>query len=48
MCDPNRDRSTDGYKVTVLATACATVNPESERVALTYLEAVVGARIETS
>ncbi len=35
-----------GYKVTVLAAACATVNPESEHVALTYLESVVGARIE--
>ena len=35
-----------GYKVTVLAAACATVNPESERVALAYLESVVGARIE--
>jgi nicotinamidase-related amidase len=35
-----------GFKVTVLADACATVDERIERVALEYLENVVGARIE--
>jgi len=32
--------------VTVLADACATVDEDVERIALDYLEKVVGARIE--
>ncbi|HEY6836858.1 MAG TPA: isochorismatase family cysteine hydrolase [Gaiellaceae bacterium] len=35
-----------GFKVTVLADACATVDERVEQVALDYLEAVAGARIE--
>ena len=35
-----------GFKVSVLADACATVDERMERVALEYLEAVVGVRIE--
>ncbi len=35
-----------GYKVTVLAGCCATLDPELERIALRYLERVVGARVE--
>ena len=35
-----------GFKVTVLADCCATLDPELEEVALTYLERVVGARVE--
>ena len=35
-----------GFKVTVLADACATVDERIEQVALDYLENVVGARIE--
>jgi nicotinamidase-related amidase len=35
-----------GFKITVLADACATVDERTERVALEYLEDVVGARIE--
>jgi nicotinamidase-related amidase len=35
-----------GFKVTVLADCCATVDPELERISLRYLEAVVGARVE--
>jgi nicotinamidase-related amidase len=35
-----------GFKVSVLAEACATVDEPLERVALEYLEAVAGARIE--
>ena len=35
-----------GFKVSVLADACATVDERVEQVALEYLEAVVGARIE--
>jgi nicotinamidase-related amidase len=35
-----------GFKVTVLADACATVDIRIEQVALDYLENVVGARIE--
>ena len=37
-----------GFKVTVLADACATVDERIEQVALEYLETVVGARIERS
>jgi nicotinamidase-related amidase len=37
-----------GFKVTVLADACATVDERMEQVALDYLENVVGARIERS
>jgi nicotinamidase-related amidase len=35
-----------GFKVSVLADACATVDSELERVALAYLEAVAGVLIE--
>ena len=35
-----------GFKVTVLAKACATVDERVEQVALEYLETVAGARIE--
>jgi nicotinamidase-related amidase len=35
-----------GFKVSVLATACATVDERIERVALEYLEQVSGARVE--
>ena len=35
-----------GFKVTVLADACATVDEQVEQIALNYLETVVGARIE--
>jgi nicotinamidase-related amidase len=35
-----------GFKVTVLADACACVNEQQERVALEYLRAVVGVRIQ--
>ena len=35
-----------GLKVTVLANCCATLDPELEKVALRYLDQVVGARIE--
>jgi nicotinamidase-related amidase len=35
-----------GLKVTILADACATVDPELEAVALTYAERVAGARVE--
>ena len=37
-----------GFKVTVLADVCATVDEQIERIALEYLEAVAGARIERS
>jgi nicotinamidase-related amidase len=36
-----------GYKVTVLADACACVDERLEAIALEYLAAVVGARVET-
>jgi nicotinamidase-related amidase len=35
-----------GFKVSILAPACACVDELDERVALAYLERVVGARIE--
>ena len=34
-----------GHQVTVLADACATIDPELERVALRYLVDVVGVRL---
>jgi nicotinamidase-related amidase len=37
-----------GYKVTVLADACAYVDADDERIALAYLERVAGARIARS
>ena len=37
-----------GFKISVLADACATVDERIEKVALDYLETVVGARIERS
>jgi nicotinamidase-related amidase len=36
-----------GFKITVLAGACATVDERLEQVALDYLESVVGVRIES-
>jgi nicotinamidase-related amidase len=36
-----------GFKVTVLADACACVDPEDERIALAYLERVAGVFVET-
>jgi nicotinamidase/pyrazinamidase len=39
------DAREKGFKVTVLAEACATNDPRLERVALEYLEEVVGARV---
>jgi nicotinamidase-related amidase len=35
-----------GFKVTVLAAACSTTDADLEEIALTYLERVVGARVE--
>ena len=35
-----------GYKVSILAGACATTDPELERLAFEYAERVVGARVE--
>jgi nicotinamidase-related amidase len=35
-----------GFKVTILAGACATTDPELERLAFEYAERVVGARVE--
>jgi nicotinamidase-related amidase len=35
-----------GFKVTVLASACATIDEQVERVALEYLETVAGAFVE--
>jgi nicotinamidase-related amidase len=35
----------EGLKVTVVPAACATVDPELERIALAYLERVVGVRL---
>jgi nicotinamidase/pyrazinamidase len=35
-----------GLKVTILASACATVDPDDEAIALEYAERVVGARVE--
>jgi len=42
------DAREHGLKVSVLADACATVDERLERVALDYLEAVAGVRIERS
>ena len=35
-----------GFKVSILAGACATTEPELERLAFEYAERVVGARVE--
>jgi nicotinamidase-related amidase len=35
-----------GFKISVLADACATVDERVEKIALDYLESVVGVRIE--
>jgi nicotinamidase-related amidase len=35
-----------GLKVTILASACASVDPDDEAIALEYAERVVGARVE--
>ena len=35
----------EGYKVTVVPPACATIHPELESIALAYLERVVGVRL---
>jgi hypothetical protein len=35
----------EGYKVTGVPSACATVHPELERIALAYIERVVGVRL---
>jgi nicotinamidase-related amidase len=35
-----------GFKVTVLADCCATLDPEVEEIALAYLERVVGVFVE--
>ena len=40
------DARETGLKVTILASACATVNREDEAIALAYAERVVGARVE--
>jgi nicotinamidase-related amidase len=40
------DAREQGFKVTVLADACATNDERLERIALEYLEEVVGARLE--
>lgn len=37
-----------GFKVTILTAACATVDPERERVALRYAEEVAGIRLATT
>ena len=42
------DARENGFKVTVLKDACATNDEQLEQIALQYLEAVVGARLETS
>jgi nicotinamidase-related amidase len=42
------DAREQGYKVTVLADACATNDPRLEKIALEYLESVVGARLSAS
>jgi nicotinamidase/pyrazinamidase len=39
------DAREKGFKVTVLTDACATNDPRLERIALEYLEEVVGARL---
>jgi nicotinamidase-related amidase len=39
------DAREKGFKVTVLTDACATNDPRLERIALEYLEQVVGARL---
>jgi nicotinamidase-related amidase len=40
------DAKEEGFKVSILADACATNDPEIERLALRYAEEIVGARVE--
>ena len=40
------DAREEGLKVSILADACATTEPEIERLALRYAEEIVGARVE--
>jgi nicotinamidase-related amidase len=42
------DAREEGFKVSILADACATTDPEIERLALQYAEEIVGARVERS
>jgi nicotinamidase-related amidase len=42
------DAREEGFKVTILADACATTDPQIERLALRYAEEIVGARVEGS
>ena len=39
------DAREEGFKVTIVASACATVDPELERIALAYVERVAGAYV---
>ena len=36
-----------GFKVTILAAACATIDPELEQISLKYAEQVAGIRVES-
>jgi nicotinamidase-related amidase len=40
------DAREEGFKVSILADACATTDPEIEALALRYAEEIVGARVE--
>jgi nicotinamidase-related amidase len=40
------DAREEGLKVSILADACATTDPEIERLALQYAESIVGARVQ--
>jgi len=42
------DAKEEGFKVSILADACATTDPRIEELALEYAEAIVGARVERS
>ena len=42
------DAKEEGFKVSILADACATTDPEIERLALRYAAEIVGARVERS
>lgn len=42
------DAREEGFKVSILADACATTDPEIEELALRYAEEIVGARVERS
>jgi nicotinamidase-related amidase len=42
------DAKEEGFKVSILAGACATTDPEIEELALHYAEEIVGARVERS